>query len=406
MSLPRPGMSLWSTFTSSAGFVFNTTRGILRWTESAAPWPLSIVPRTLRLPLDVAAMFAPPGDAEAMARARRDTGASTRGDAPNARDVAGARTSSQGQSYDDGAPPPAERTATIAGTRSEGDDDAPRFDREVRARLAPLYTRASGRGLPTLVLLHAFPLSSRMWEPQLESLSRRFRVVAPDLAGFGLSWTPDAPFSLIDQAHAVETTLDDLRIDEMVVVGCSMGGYVALPLLDRLGPRVRGLVLANTRATPDTEAAAADRHRLATEVESEGVDAVVSEMTAKLLGTSTLRDRPDLVDHVQALMLENGPAGIAIALRAMAARPGSSALLRRVHCPVLVIAGEEDTVNGPDVARAMAAKIRAARVEVLPGGHLSNLEATEEFDRELADFARTLHEIPSAPPARRRAAHG
>ncbi|MEW6269591.1 MAG: alpha/beta hydrolase, partial [Thermodesulfobacteriota bacterium] len=288
------------------------------------------------------------------------------------------------------AEPRAEHKATIAGVRSDGPDDAPRFDREVRARLAPLYVRDAGTG-PAIVFLHAFPLNGRMWEPQLESLAAEFRVIAPDLAGFGLSWTPDSAFSLADQAAAVQLSLEDLKVGDVILVGLSMGGYVAFPLLARLGRRVRGLVLADTRATADDDATAANRHRLAAEVESSGVEVAADELLPKLIGTSSFHDQPDLVDRVRTIILENKQAGVAGALRAMASRPDSTSLLSTIACPVLVIAGEDDVLTTVEEARRMASRIRDARVTVLPrAGHLTNLEAPVEFSRAIADFARAL----------------
>ena len=402
-------MVSWSTLGTLAAitrFGIEISRSALGFGERLVPWPLSLVPRMLRLPLDVVADVTGlaagtptahvPRDADtaqaqpAASRAQRTTRPRTH-----------ARTEARTQAP---SPPPyAEpRTATIAGARSDGSDDAPRHDREFRARQAPLYVRDAGHG-PAIVLLHAFPLNSRMWEPQLEGLSDRFRVIAPDLAGFGLSRVPEGTFSLDEQAHAIDLTLDDLKIDELVLVGLSMGGYVALPLQERLGGRVRGLVLANTRATADDEAAVAERHRLATEVEAEGVDVAAEELLPKLIGATTARDRPDLVDRVHGLVLESREAGVAGALRAMAARRDWTSRLARIACPVLVIGGEEDTLVPPAVVHAMAARIRDAVVEILPGGHLSSLESSADFDRTLADFAWSAFGAPRATPRARRA---
>src|SRR5690606_6978983 len=201
-------------------------------------------------------------------------------------------------------------------------------------------------------------------------------------AGFGLSWTPDASFSLADQAAAVELSLDDLKVDEMVLVGLSMGGYVAFPLVARLGRRVRGLVLANTRSTADDDAAVTQRHRLAAEGEANGGEVAADELLPKLIGPSPFHDRPDLVDRVRTIILENKEAGVAGALRAMASRPDSTPMLSTISCPTLVIASEDDVVTTVEEARRMASRLRDARVTVLPrAGHLSNLEAPEEFNR-------------------------
>jgi len=133
-----------------------------------------------------------------------------------------------------------------------------------------------------------------MWEPQLDALAARARLLAPDLPGFGLIPPPLAAPSLDDYARQVLGVLDFLEVDQVVVVGLSMGGYVAFRLVGELGPRLIGLVLADTRATPDTEAGALARHRLAADVEARGVDVAASEFLPKLLGPTTQRLRPAL----------------------------------------------------------------------------------------------------------------
>lgn len=377
-------MSLWTTFTGVAQVGLAAARGTLCFGERLAPWPLDLMPRLMRLPLDLVAGLVDDMVAKSP-RPRSDVGADEqRGEA-------------------DDAPRDPPRTATIAGTRSEGPDDAPRFDRQVRSRLAPLFTRDAGRG-GTIVLLHAFPLNGRMWEPQLEGLAPQFRVVAPDLAGFGLSWVPDATLSFADHARALEITLDDLHVDEMVLVGLSMGGYAAFPLLARLGDRVRGLVLASTRATADDERTAAERHRLAAEVLRDGVEAAASELLPKLLSSTAAYDRPGLVRHVHAVIHESREAGIATALRTMASRPDSTPLLGGIRCPVLVLSGDEDLIVSTPSARLMAERLPDARVEVLRGGHLTNLESPEHFNRALEDFARTT--LAGTTRRQRRAANG
>lgn len=428
-------MQIWSTLLGLTfapirltRFGIEISRSALTFGERAAPWPVSMVPRAMRVPLDVAADIvgamdgatgvphAASGDPTATEPARSAVVDPPRRErerpAPRHRATeprtesarpAGGSSHAAGHGGAEAATPPDEaHTATIAGARSDGPDDTPRYDRNFRARQAPLYVRDAGSG-PAIVLLHAFPLSSRMWEPQLRSLSSRFRIVAPDLAGFGLSWTAAASLSLEDQAQAIELTLDDLGIDELVLVGASMGGYVALPLVERLGARVRGLVLANTRATADDERTVEERHRLAAEIETDGVDVAAEELLPKLLGAATTRDVPELVDHVHALVLENKEPGVIGALRAMAARRDATAILPSIACPTLVIAGEEDTLVPVDAARALAAAIHDAQLAVLRCGHLPNLEASAEFDRVLSTFARRAHDAPRKMARTRRA---
>jgi len=243
-----------------------------------------------------------------------------------------------------------------------------------------LHARVVGSG-QAMLFLHGFPLNSRMWEPQIRVLRERARVIAPDFPGFGLSGPPLVEPSLDRYAREVISLLDQLHVERVVVVGLSMGGYVAFRLAEPLGARLVGLVLADTRATPDSADAAAARHELAAEVEAEGVEAAASEFLPKLLGATTLRTQPQLVDRVRAIMLENTVPGVAGALRALAARPDSTALLSQIRCPVACVAGEEDSITPPDIAHEMAARIRDAWTEVIPlAGHLSNLEGPDAFN--------------------------
>jgi pimeloyl-ACP methyl ester carboxylesterase len=246
-----------------------------------------------------------------------------------------------------------------------------------------LHTRVVGDGADVL-LLHAFPLSSHMWVPQMGALQARMRFIVPDFPGFGLSAASAGAPSLNDYAQKTLAVLDALRIDRVVVVGLSMGGYVAFRLVEQLGARLVGLLLADTRATADTEEAAVARHELAAEAEADGLEVVVQEFLPKLLGETTRDRRRPVVELVRRIISENKPGGVADGLRAMAARPDSTPLLSRIHCPVLCLAGEEDGITPPDVAQAMAERVPAGRAEVIQdAGHLTNLEAPEAFNDAL-----------------------
>ena len=256
-------------------------------------------------------------------------------------------------------------------------------EREVEARRGSLYVRDEGEG-PPILFLHAFPLNNRMWEPQLAAFRTTARVIAPDLPGFGLSPFDRDVASLDDYARVVLYRLDELDVGPMVVVGLSMGGYLAFRLFEMAPDRITGLVLADTKAAPDTDEQRTDRHRLAAEVEASGIDVVVDELAPKLIGATALRLDPDRIDDVRTLARENTPAGIANALRALAARPDSSHLLPSIMCPVACVVGSEDVITPPAIVRAMAERIPRAVTIVIPeAGHLANLEAPGAFNRAI-----------------------
>ena len=227
---------------------------------------------------------------------------------------------------------------------------------------------------PPLVLLHAFPLDSRMFDAVRDALAAKARLLTPDLRGFGTGPAlgdplPEPDLGLL--ADDVLAELDGLGIDRAILGGVSMGGYVAMAVLRRHPERVAGLLLVDTRSGAD-DAAALDRRRSAAERADSGNIASGSDAVAPLLADGTasaVRDR-------LAVIAGGVPAAtVGWAQRAMAARPDSTELLASTSVPVLVVVGEKDAITPPAAARQMAAAAPEAELVELPGvGHLSPAE--------------------------------
>ena len=228
-----------------------------------------------------------------------------------------------------------------------------------------------------VLLLHAWPLDARMWEPELAALPNDVRVVAPNLPGFGDSEPAGAVMTMRTAAERALSELERAGIDRALVCGLSMGGYVAFELWRRSPDRVLGLVLANTRAVDDTPDAAEKRRALAERLRAEGN--VLADEPPPLLAD----DAPaELFERVRAWIGDQTPEAIAAAALGMAERPDSTPDLATIDVPTLVITSTGDRLIPPDVSSAMAEEIDGAELHVLDGaGHLSNLEAPGEFDR-------------------------
>jgi pimeloyl-ACP methyl ester carboxylesterase len=268
----------------------------------------------------------------------------------------------------------------------------------VTSRTAHLPARSvryleAGEGQP-LLLIHAFPFSANQWLPQLSVVPAGWRFVAPDLRGLGGSppgVVPGGTITMDTHADDMLELMAHLEMPRAVVCGLSMGGYVALAIVRRAAERVRGLVLADTRAAADSEEGRANRDRMIALVEREGPSAVAREMLPKLLGERTRREQPDLVDVLTGMIEANTPEGIAAAIRAMKARPDSRDLLGRITCPTLVIVGEEDVLTPPADAQVLQQGIGGARLQSIPGvGHMTNLEAPQAFSRALESLLSSV----------------
>ncbi len=251
-----------------------------------------------------------------------------------------------------------------------------------------MWSRELGGGdADPLLMLHAFPLNGRMFEPQMEAISGWRRVIAPDLPGFGLSPRTPAQPDVGYYAGCVRALLDRLEIPRVVLGGVSMGGYVAFECMRSLPERVSGLVLANTRPDADTEEARETRKEMALRVAREGIGVLVELQMGRLLSERTRAENRDVVERVKEIILENTPDGTVAALGAMRERPDSTETLGRINVPTLVVGGAEDAISSPEVMGEMAAKIPDARHVTLPGvGHLSNLEDPDGFNEALAGF--------------------
>lgn len=248
------------------------------------------------------------------------------------------------------------------------------------------YEDSGGDGIP-LVLLHGFPLRGALWDPQVEALGGRFRIIVPDLPGFGRSEGPEEPerWRVGAYAEVVVELLDRLEIEEAVVGGLSMGGYVAFSLLRRYPTRVLGLVLADTQPGADSIEARRTREAQQEQVRAEGIAALRETLYQRLLAPKNLGD-PMLREKVLGLM-EHPPAAYLAALEAMKHRPDSTPELSRIQAPTLIVVGEDDVITPPAIAKAMERSIPGARLVVLEGaGHLSNLEEPAAFNEALATF--------------------
>jgi len=246
-----------------------------------------------------------------------------------------------------------------------------------------LYYEDEGKGTP-VVLVHGFPLNGEMWRRQVEALVPAYRVIVPDMRGFGRSEILEGPSPMETFADDLAGLLDVLSIDRAVVGGLSMGGYISFAFLRRHPERLRGLIFANTRATADNEAARAKREPTAQLVETEGVGALADSMIPKLLSDSALEE---LRGHVWRIIEQNQPAGLAAAVRGMAMRPDSSELLADIKVPVLVVASEHDALSPPAEMRTLHDAIAGSRwVEVPAAAHASNIENPAAFNAALLAF--------------------
>jgi 3-oxoadipate enol-lactonase len=242
-----------------------------------------------------------------------------------------------------------------------------------------------GRG-ECVVLIHGHPFDRTLWAPQLAALRDGFRVVVPDLRGFGQSPVTPGSVTMREYAADIEDLLDGLGIARAAVIGLSMGGLVTMELAGARPERYWAIGLIATTAEPPTAQERVVRRQRADAVERDGMAVLVDYMHTGLYGPGC----PQAVrTRVDAMMSATSPAGAAAALRGRAERPDYQPILAGLGMPALICAGTADPWSDSAVTAEIVACLRHPELVVIDGaGHLPNLEAERQFNDALRAFLR------------------
>ncbi|GAA2310528.1 alpha/beta hydrolase [Streptomyces caniferus] len=248
-----------------------------------------------------------------------------------------------------------------------------------------------GSGEP-LMLVHGHPFNRSMWRPQTEHFSRAgWRVIVPDLRGYGDSMVLPGATPLATFARDLVDLLDHLGIERCVLGGLSMGGQIVMECYRLFPERFRGLVLADTFASAETEDGRAGRYAMAERLLREGMAGYAREVLAKMVSPHTIASRPDVAAHVLGMMTTTPPDGAAAALRGRAERPDYTELLSRIAVPALVVVGAEDAYTPVGDALDIHERIPDSRLRIIDqAAHMPNLEQPDVFNTALEEFLGSL----------------
>jgi len=275
----------------------------------------------------------------------------------------------------------------------------------------PLYDDA-GSG-PAVVLLHGYPFDRSMWREQIDFLSAHgYRVIAPDLRGFGetvaqtsvsesagpshrlksmlLKEADRSITTMADMAHDVAALMDKLEIVDATICGLSMGGYVAFEFVHIFPARTRAMVLAGTRAPADNEQEKQARAQQAEQPLAKGMGEVADATLARLLAPRTLTENSAVVAQVREMILRADPRGAAAAQRGMAARRDYLEDLPGINVPVLIIVGRQDRIRPVTDAEFMHRGLSNSHLKIIEdAAHMTNVEQPDIFNHALISFLQT-----------------
>jgi pimeloyl-ACP methyl ester carboxylesterase len=237
-----------------------------------------------------------------------------------------------------------------------------------------------------VILLHGYPFNRTLWDGQVAAFKNSFRVITPDLRGFGESDAAE-PATMARMAQDVAALMDALDIPTAIIGGLSMGGYVLLSFYKQFPNRVDALILADTRPQADTEEGKQNRVKQREQILREGMSLTADLMLPKLLTPETVSTRPDIVNHVRNMVINTKPAGAAAALMGMASREDQTDLLQQISAATLIVVGREDPITPVQDSQLMHERVQGSRLIILEdAAHVANLEQAESFNGVLKSF--------------------
>lgn len=251
----------------------------------------------------------------------------------------------------------------------------------------------SGVGSRAIVLIHGHPFNHTMWQPQAEFLKSKYRVVVPDLLGYGKSLLPDGKRETRLETFAADNLAlaAALGVRKFVLAGHSMGGQIVLEMLRQAPERIEALLLADTFSGLDSPERKQWRFDMADRLEREGMAAYAKEEITKMITPDNAEQFPEVAAHVMKMMTTTPPSGAAAALRGRAQRVDYTSLLRDIRVPTLVVVGSEDVYTPVAMAEQLRDGIPGAELAVIEGaGHMPNVERPDAFNAALGTWMRGL----------------
>ena len=248
------------------------------------------------------------------------------------------------------------------------------------------YT-SSGKGR-AIVLLHGFLGSASIWEQTKNALSKQFKVICIDLPGHGESDCFGYMHSMELMAQSVKAVMDKLRFKKYVLVGHSMGGYVALAFAELFPDYVRGLCLFHSTSYADSEQKKRER-ALAIKAVKSNYSIYVRATIKNLFASKNLKNLYEEISFTQEIARKTTKQGVVAALEGMKERPGRDVILHYANYPVLFLIGEHDNLLPKHVLMDQASIAKKGKAILLENsGHMGFLEETNFCVKQLRKFGR------------------
>ena len=249
------------------------------------------------------------------------------------------------------------------------------------------YNDSGTDNAETIIFLHGFPLNKSMWDRQADALKNKYRVIAYDIRGHGNSEAGIDEFFIELFVNDLVQLMNALKIDKAVLCGLSMGGYIALSAIAKYPLRFEALVLSDTQCMADTPEAKEKRLKTIEHIKEKGVENYADESLKMLFAPESFITNKEEIISVKEMIINTSKQSLFNTLIALSERKETCSSLQDIEVPVLIMAGKEDKITPPDVARMMHEKIQNSALNIIEhAGHLANMENPDEFNYQLEHF--------------------
>ena len=249
------------------------------------------------------------------------------------------------------------------------------------------YTETGSFADLPVIFIHGFPFSHEMWKEQISVVGKNHRAIAFDMRGHGKTDAGDGLYSVDSHVDDLMGLMEFLKIDQAVLVGLSMGGYVALRAVEKFPAKFSGLVLCDTKSEADNNEAKAKRFDTIKDLKTKNIEIFAEAYIKNVFTSESLKNKPDAVNMIRQTIISTSTKGIAANFLALAARTDTTESLSKISIPTLIMVGEKDKVTTPEHAKSMHQKIKGSKLVVIPdAAHMSNLENAPVFNETLLNF--------------------
>jgi len=257
------------------------------------------------------------------------------------------------------------------------------------------YTDEGEKGSSVIIFIHGFPFNKSMWNLQVESLKDNYRLITYDIRGHGSSDPGNEVFSIELFVNDLISLMDNLKIDNAILCGLSMGGYIALNAIKKHNDRFDALILCDTQCIADTFEAKEKRIKAIESIRENGLEKYAEESIKNLFASESFITRVNEITNVREMIMKTSEQSICNTLLALSVRKETCHMLSEIKVPVLIMVGNEDKITPPAAASFMHEKIRGSLLKIIDhAGHLSNLENPDEFNVQLKKFVASLPKNP------------